>query len=38
MGRRRPRLLLADDHPLMLEGLRRILEPEFEVTGTVAEA
>ena len=37
MGRRRPRLLLADNHPLMLEALRRLLEPEFEVTGTVAD-
>jgi len=37
MGKRRPRLLLADDHPLMLEGLRRLLEPEFEVTGTMAD-
>jgi len=30
-------LLLADNHPLMLEALRRLLEPEFEVTGTVAD-
>ena len=37
MGKRRLRLLLADDHPLMLEGLRKLLEPEFEVTGTVAD-
>jgi len=37
MDRRRPRLLLADDYPLMLEGLRGLLEPEFEVTGTVAD-
>ena len=29
----KPRLLLADDHPLILEGLRRVLEPEFEVVG-----
>ena len=30
----KPRLLLADDHPLILEGLRRVLEPEFEIVGT----
>lgn len=27
------RLLLADDHPLMLEGLVGILQPEFEIAG-----
>ena len=30
---RRPRLLLADDHKLVLEGIQRLLEPEFEVVG-----
>jgi DNA-binding NarL/FixJ family response regulator len=30
------RLLLADDHPLILEGLRRVLEPEFEIVGLAA--
>jgi DNA-binding NarL/FixJ family response regulator len=34
---RRPRLLLADDHPLFLEGVRRFLEPKYEVVGTVAD-
>jgi DNA-binding NarL/FixJ family response regulator len=34
---KRPRLLLADDHKLVLEGLRRILEPEFEVAGQVED-
>jgi DNA-binding NarL/FixJ family response regulator len=29
----RPRLLLADDHTLVLEGLKRLLEPEFDVVG-----
>jgi DNA-binding NarL/FixJ family response regulator len=29
------RILLADDHGLMLEGLARLLEDEFEVVGTV---
>jgi len=30
------RLLLADDHAIILEGLRRILEPEFEIAGVAA--
>lgn len=29
------RLLLADDHTLMLEGLARLLASEFEIVGTV---
>ena len=33
----RPRLLLADDHPLFLEGVRRLLETKYEVLGTVAD-
>jgi len=33
----RPRVLLADDHPMMLEGLRKLLEPEYEVIGMVAD-
>jgi DNA-binding NarL/FixJ family response regulator len=32
----RPRVLLADDHTLVVEGFRKILEPEFEVTGAVS--
>jgi DNA-binding NarL/FixJ family response regulator len=34
---RRPRLLLADDHPLFLEGVRRFLENKYEVAGTAAD-
>lgn len=34
---RRARLLLADDHRLVLEGLQRLLEPEFEVAGAVED-
>jgi DNA-binding NarL/FixJ family response regulator len=34
---RRPRLLLADDHPLFLEGVRRFLENKYDVVGTVAD-
>lgn len=37
MRERRPRLLLADDHPLMLEGLRKLLAAEFDVVGAVAD-
>jgi DNA-binding NarL/FixJ family response regulator len=31
------RVLLADDHPIVIEGLRRILESDFEMVGTVAD-
>ncbi len=31
------RLLLADDHALMLDGLTRLLAGEFEIVGTVAD-
>lgn len=37
MSERRPRLLLADDHPMMLTGLRKLLEPELEVVDAVAD-
>lgn len=30
---RRTRVLLADDHPILLEALRKLLEPECEVVG-----
>lgn len=33
----RPRVLLADDHLLVLEAFRRLLEPQFDVVGTVAD-
>jgi DNA-binding NarL/FixJ family response regulator len=33
----RPRVLLADDHQILAEGLRGLLEPEFEVVGVVAD-
>jgi DNA-binding NarL/FixJ family response regulator len=29
----KPRLLLADDHRIVLEGLRTLLEPDFELVG-----
>ena len=34
---RKTRLLLADDHAIFLEGLRRILDPHFDVVGTVTD-
>jgi DNA-binding NarL/FixJ family response regulator len=33
----RARVLLADDHTLMLEGIRLMLEPEFELVGGVED-
>jgi DNA-binding NarL/FixJ family response regulator len=33
----RTRVLLADDHTLLLEAFQKLLEPEFEVVGTVAD-
>jgi DNA-binding NarL/FixJ family response regulator len=33
----KPRILIADDHQILAEGLRSLLEPEFEVVGVVAD-
>jgi DNA-binding NarL/FixJ family response regulator len=33
----RPRILIADDHQILAEGVRSLLEPEFEVVGVVAD-
>ena len=33
----RPRILIADDHQILAEGLRSLLEPEFEVVDVVAD-
>jgi DNA-binding NarL/FixJ family response regulator len=33
----RPRLLIADDHTLLLDGIRLMLEPEFELIGSVED-
>jgi DNA-binding NarL/FixJ family response regulator len=33
----RPRILIADDHQILAEGVRGLLEPEFEVIGVVAD-
>src|SRR5215510_10516649 len=37
MSARRPRVLFADDHPMMLAGLRKLLERELEVVGTATD-
>ena len=33
----RPRVLLADDHRILAEGVRGLLEPEFELVGIVSD-
>lgn len=33
----RPSVLLADDHILVLEALKKLLDPEFDIVGTVGE-
>ncbi len=33
----KPRVLLADDHVLVLEGFRRILQEHYELVGTVGD-
>ena len=33
----RPRVLLADDHSLVAAGLSKLLEPDFELLGTVGD-
>jgi DNA-binding NarL/FixJ family response regulator len=34
---RRPRVLLADDHQMLLDALKGVLEPRCEVVGTVGD-
>jgi len=36
-NRHRPRLLIADDHKLVAEACKNLLEPEFEVVGIVSD-
>jgi DNA-binding NarL/FixJ family response regulator len=33
----RPRVILADDHAMLLEAFRRLLEPQFEVVGMAGD-
>ncbi len=33
----RPKILLADDHTIVIEGLRHLLEAEFELVGAVGD-
>ena len=33
----RPRIMLADDHAILFEAFRMLLEPHFEVVGTVKD-
>ena len=34
---KKPRMLLADDHCVVAEGLRGLLDPHFEVVGVVSD-
>jgi DNA-binding NarL/FixJ family response regulator len=34
---KRPTVLLADDHEIVIEGLLRVLDPAFEVVGSVSD-
>ena len=34
---KRPRIVLADDHTLLLEAFKRLIEPEFDVVGTFGD-
>ena len=34
---KRKRILLADDHKFITEGLKNLLEPDYEVIGTVSD-
>ena len=33
----RPRILMADDHVMLLDAFRALLEPQFDVVGTVTD-
>jgi len=34
---RRPRILLADDHTMLLDAFKRVLEPAYQVVGSVVD-
>ena len=33
----RPRVLIADDHKIVVEGLKRLLKPDFDIVGIVED-
>jgi DNA-binding NarL/FixJ family response regulator len=33
----RPRLMLADDHTILVEAFRKLLEPYYDVVATVGD-
>src|SRR5574342_574461 len=33
----RPHVLIADDHKIVVEGLKKVLGPEFEIAGAVED-
>lgn len=37
MRRGRPRLLLADDHAILLDSFRALLEPQYDIVGAVSD-
>lgn len=37
MSMKRKRILLADDHVLMMDAVKNLLEPEYEVAGTFSD-
>jgi DNA-binding NarL/FixJ family response regulator len=37
MQRNLPRILIADDHTLVAEACKKLLEPEYDVVGTVSD-
>lgn len=37
MSQQRLKIILADDHPMMLEGLRKLLDPQFEVVAVAMD-
>ena len=32
-----PRILIADDHKIVVEGLKKLLQPDFDIVGTVED-
>ena len=34
---KKPRILLADDHKIVIEGLKNLLKDDFEIVGSVED-